>query len=138
MLQNFGNTATYSEEFKLKTQLLIAQQQVENLLLISERFDYKKYLREHLSKVKHELERQSGNLDKSTQTDQNQNTITDSLMAPTLTRKLTRYRLTLDVMIDTTASEPPSRWEWEKLLQLEGNEQVNDVYVENLGEYKMP
>ena len=138
MLQNFGNTATYSEEFKLKTQLLIAQQQVENLLLISERFDYKKYLKEHLFKVKYELERQSGNLDKSTQPDQNQNTITDSLMAPTLSRKLTRYRLTLDVMIDTTASEPPSRWEWQKLLQLEGNEQVNDVYVENLGEYKMP
>jgi len=69
MLQNFGGTATYSEEFKLKTQLLIAQQQVENLLLISERFDYKKYLNEHLSKVKYELERQSGNLDKSTQPD---------------------------------------------------------------------
>ena len=69
MLQNFGNTATYSEEFKLKTRLLIAQQQVENLLLISEYFDYKKYLREHLSKVKYELERQSGNLDKSTQPD---------------------------------------------------------------------
>ena len=69
MLQNFGNTATYSEEFKLKTKLLLAQQQVENLLLISEYFDYKKYLNEHLSKVKHELERQSGNLDKSNQTD---------------------------------------------------------------------
>lgn len=69
MLQNFGGTATYSEEFKLKTQLLIAQQQVENLLLISEHFDYKKYLREHLSRVKYELERQSGNLDKSTQPD---------------------------------------------------------------------
>ena len=69
MLQNFGNTATYSEEFKLKTQLLIAQQQVENLLLISERFDYKKYLKEHLFKVKYELERQSVNLDKSNQTD---------------------------------------------------------------------
>ena len=59
-------------------------------------------------------------------------------MTPTLTKKLTRYRLTLDVMIDTTASEPPSRWQWEHLLQLTGNEQVNDVYVENLGEYKMP
>jgi hypothetical protein len=40
-------------------------------------------------------------------------------------------------MIDGTASEPPSRWEWEQLLQLAGNEQVNDVYVENLGEYKI-
>ena len=57
--------------------------------------------------------------------------------APTLSKKLTRYRLTLDVMIDNSASEPPSRWEWEKLLQLEGNEQVNDVYVENLGDYKV-
>ena len=58
-------------------------------------------------------------------------------MSPTLSKKLTRYRLTLDVMIDGTASEPPSRWEWKKLLQLAGNEQVNDVYVENLGEYKV-
>ena len=32
-------------------------------------FDYKKYLKEYLFKVKHELERQSGNLDKSTKTD---------------------------------------------------------------------
>jgi hypothetical protein len=69
MLQNFGQTATYSEEYKLKTQLLLAQIQVENLLLISENFDYKKYLKEHLIKVKYELERQSGNLDKSKQTD---------------------------------------------------------------------
>ena len=58
-------------------------------------------------------------------------------MDRTLSRKLTRYRVTLDVMIDNTASEPPSRWEWENLLQLEGNEQVNDVYVENLGDYKV-
>ena len=69
MLQNFGQTATYSEEYKLKTQLLLAQIQVENLLLISENFDYKKYLKEHLIKVKYELERQSANLDKSKQTD---------------------------------------------------------------------
>jgi len=58
-------------------------------------------------------------------------------MARTLSKKLTRYRLTLDVMIDNSASEPPSRWEWEKLLQFKGNEQVNDVYVENLGDYKV-
>ena len=69
MLQNFGETATYSEEHELKTRLLIARIQVENLLIISDYFDYKKYLREHLSKVKYELERQSGNLDKSTQPD---------------------------------------------------------------------
>ena len=137
MLQNFGVAATYSEEHNTRVRLSIAQQQVENLLLISERFDYKEYLQKHLFKVKYELERQSGLLDKSKQPDQNQTTITNSLMAPTLSKKLTRYRLTLDVMIDGTASEPPSRWEWEKLLQLQGNEQVNDVYVENLGEYKV-
>mgnify|MGYP001296429467 CR=1 FL=1 len=56
----------------------------------------------------------------------------------TLSKKLTRYRVTLDVMIDGTASEPPSYWEWKELLQLSGKEQINDVYVENLGEYKMP
>lgn len=137
MLQNFARTATYSDKEKKINQLLLAQQQVENLLLISDYFDYKKYLKQHLYSVKYELERQSGLLDKSKQPDQNQNTITDSLMAPTLSKKLTRYRLTLDVMIDNSASEPPSRWEWEKLLQLEGNEQVNDVYVENLGDYKV-
>tara|TARA_A100001234_G_scaffold208993_1_gene207464 strand:+ start:629 stop:808 length:180 start_codon:yes stop_codon:yes gene_type:complete len=59
-------------------------------------------------------------------------------MDRTLSKKLTRYRITLDLMIDGTASEVPSHWEWEKLLQLEGNEQVNDVYVENLGDYKVP
>lgn len=137
MIQNFARTATYSEREKRINQLLLAQQQVENLLLISEYFDYKKYLKQHLFKVKYELERQSGNLDKSKQPDQNQNTITDFLMTRTLSKKLTRYRLTLDVMIDNSASEPPSRWEWEKLLQLQGNEQVNDVYVENLGDYKV-
>ena len=137
MLQNFARTATYRDKEKKINQLLLAQQQVENLLLISDYFDYKKYLKQHLYSVKYELERQSGLLDKSKQPDQNQNTITDSLMAPTLSKKLTRYRLTLDVMIDNSASEPPSRWEWEKLLQLEGNEQVNDVYVENLGDYKV-
>ena len=59
-------------------------------------------------------------------------------MDRTLSKKLTRYRITLDLMIDGTASEVPSHWEWKKLLQLEGNEQINDVYVENLGDYKVP
>lgn len=69
MLQNFARTATYSDKEKIIYQLLLAQQQVENLLLISEYFDYKKYLKEHLFKVKYELERQSGLLDKSKQPD---------------------------------------------------------------------
>ena len=59
-------------------------------------------------------------------------------MDRTHSKKLTRYRITLDLMIDGTASEVPSHWDWEKLLQLEGNEQINDVYVENLGDYKVP
>ena len=41
-------------------------------------------------------------------------------------------------MIDGIASEPPSYWGWKDLLQLSGKEQINDVYVENLGEYKVP
>lgn len=69
MLQNFGRTATYSEEHNKRVRLSIAQQQVENLLLISERFDHKEYLQRHLFKVKYELERQSGLLDKSKQPD---------------------------------------------------------------------
>jgi hypothetical protein len=69
MLQNFARTATYSDKEKKINQLLLAQQQVENLLLISEYFEYKKYLKEHLFKVKYELERQSGLLDKSKQPD---------------------------------------------------------------------
>ena len=59
-------------------------------------------------------------------------------MDRTLSKKLTRYRITLDVMIDGTASEVPTHWDWDKLRQLEGNEQINDVYVENLGDYKTP
>lgn len=59
-------------------------------------------------------------------------------MDRTLSKKLTRYRITLDFMIDGTASEVPSHWDWENLLQLEGNEQINDVYVENLGDYNTP
>ncbi len=58
-------------------------------------------------------------------------------MGQTISKKLTRYRVTLDVMIDGIASEPPSYWGWKDLLQLSGKEQINDVYVENLGEYKV-
>ena len=43
--------------------------------------------------------------------------------------KVTRYRVTLDVS--------PNEWNWHELLELEDGEKVNEVYVENLGEYKM-
>ena len=50
-------------------------------------------------------------------------------------KKLTRYRVTLDVMIDEKVGLNPFAWNWYNLLQLEGKEQVNDVYVEDLGDY---
>tara|TARA_B100000029_G_scaffold338912_1_gene331102 strand:- start:1227 stop:1418 length:192 start_codon:yes stop_codon:yes gene_type:complete len=48
---------------------------------------------------------------------------------------LTRYRVTMDVLIDNTACESPKEWNWADLLQLGQHEQINDVYVEDLGEY---
>ena len=58
-------------------------------------------------------------------------------MSKTLTdgQKLTRYRVTLDLMIDDTLCASPKDWNWYNLLQLEKREQVNDYYVENLGDY---
>ena len=50
-------------------------------------------------------------------------------------KELTRYRVTMDVMVDTTTCEPPKSWNWEQLLDLDIHEQMNDVYVEDLGEY---
>ena len=50
-------------------------------------------------------------------------------------KNLTRYRITLDVMIDENDSLNPYMWNWYSLLELQGKEQVNDVYVENLGDY---
>ena len=50
-------------------------------------------------------------------------------------KKLTRYRVTLDVMIEEKVGLNPFAWTWYNLLQLEGKEQVNDVYVEDLGDY---
>ena len=50
-------------------------------------------------------------------------------------KELTRYRVTMDVMVDTTTCEPPKSWNWEQLLDLDVHEQMNDVYVEDLGEY---
>ena len=50
-------------------------------------------------------------------------------------KELTRYRVTMDVMVDTTTCEPPKSWNWEQLLDLDVHEQMNDVYVEDLGDY---
>ena len=41
---------------------------------------------------------------------------------------LTRYRVTMDVLIDNTACESPKEWNWADLLQLGQHEQINDVY----------
>ena len=51
------------------------------------------------------------------------------------TEKLTRYRVTLDLMIDDTSCTNPEDWNWYNLLQLEKREQINDVYVEDMGDY---
>ena len=50
-------------------------------------------------------------------------------------QKLTRYRVTLDLMIDDTSCTSPEDWNWYNLLQLEKREQINDVYVEDMGDY---
>jgi len=59
-------------------------------------------------------------------------------MSQTLTdrQNLTRYRVTLDLMIDDTSCTNPEDWNWYNLLQLESREQINDVYVENMGDYE--
>ena len=51
----------------------------------------------------------------------------------TQTKELTRYRVTLDVMIDESTGYPPSDWNWYNLLRLEQREQINDIHVEDLG-----
>ena len=58
-------------------------------------------------------------------------------MSQTITdrEKLTRYRVTLDLMIDDSSCTNPEDWNWYNLLQLERREQVNDLYVENMGDY---
>ena len=53
----------------------------------------------------------------------------------TKTKELTRYRVTLDVMIDESTGCPPSDWNWYNLLRLEQREQINDIHVEDLGGY---
>ena len=53
----------------------------------------------------------------------------------TQTKELTRYRVTLDVMIDESNGYPPKDWNWYNLLRLEQREHINDIHVENLGGY---
>lgn len=53
----------------------------------------------------------------------------------TIANKVTRYRVTLDFTVDTSNCVSPNEWNWSELLELKGNESVNEVYVENLGEY---
>ena len=53
----------------------------------------------------------------------------------TKTKELTRYRVTLDVMIDESNGYPPKDWNWYNLLRLEQREQINDIHVEDLGGY---
>jgi len=58
-------------------------------------------------------------------------------MSQTITeqKELTRYRVTLDVMIDETTGNPPKDWNWYNLLRLEQREHINDIHVEDLGGY---
>jgi len=49
--------------------------------------------------------------------------------------KVTRYRVTLDFTVDCSNCVNPKEWNWKELLELEGKEQIKEVYVENLGEY---
>jgi hypothetical protein len=53
----------------------------------------------------------------------------------TINDKVTRFRVTLDFTVDTSNCVSPKEWNWRELLELKGNESVNEVYVENLGEY---
>ena len=53
----------------------------------------------------------------------------------TVSNKVTRYRVTLDFTVDTTNCVSPNDWNWKELLELKNKESINEVYVENLGEY---
>ena len=53
----------------------------------------------------------------------------------TINNKVTRYRVTLDFTVDASNCVSPKEWNWNELLELQSNESVNEVYVENLGEY---
>ena len=51
-------------------------------------------------------------------------------------KKVTRYRVTLDFTVSEANCMPPSNWNWNKLLELNDKtgERVKSLYVENLGE----
>ena len=51
------------------------------------------------------------------------------------TQSVTRYRVTLDFSV-INRGNPPSDWNWRKLLELNDNERerIKSLYVENLGE----
>ena len=51
------------------------------------------------------------------------------------TQSVTRYRVTLDFSV-INRGNPPSDWNWRKLLDLNDNEneRIKELYVENLGE----
>jgi hypothetical protein len=55
----------------------------------------------------------------------------------TINDKVTRYRVTLDFTVDATNCVSPNEWNWKELLELKGKESVNEVYVENLGDYTL-
>tara|TARA_S200000501_G_scaffold40085_1_gene32688 strand:- start:46 stop:261 length:216 start_codon:yes stop_codon:yes gene_type:complete len=51
-------------------------------------------------------------------------------------KKVTRYRVTLDFTVSEANCMPPSNWNWSKLIELndKNGERVKSLYVENLGE----
>ena len=51
-------------------------------------------------------------------------------------KKVTRYRVTIDFTVNNTNCMPPSNWNWRELLELNDsvNERDKELYVENLGE----
>ena len=51
-------------------------------------------------------------------------------------KKVTRYRVTLDFTVSEANCLPPSNWNWNKLLELndKNRERIKSLYVENLGE----
>lgn len=55
----------------------------------------------------------------------------------TINDKVTRYRVTLDFTVDATNCVSPNEWNWRELLELKGKESVNEIYVENLGDYTL-
>ena len=55
----------------------------------------------------------------------------------TINDKVTRYRVTLDFTVDATNCVSPNEWNWKELLELKNKESVNEIYVENLGDYNL-